>query len=92
MNEAPLLAHCTSPGDAECGAVGGIIGRGNRNNWRKPASVSLCSPQIPHDLTLAAVAGSHRELCCSPQKHLVCRDLYLQITFFVIGLFNNVIR
>jgi hypothetical protein len=36
----------------DCGAVGGMrIGRGNRNTRRKPASVPLCPPQIPHDLT-----------------------------------------
>jgi hypothetical protein len=35
----------------ECGAVGGMrIGRGNRSTRRKPASVPLCPPQIPHDL------------------------------------------
>jgi hypothetical protein len=38
----------------ECGALGGMrIGRGNRSTWRKPASVLLCPPQIPHDLTWA---------------------------------------
>jgi hypothetical protein len=36
----------------ECGAVGGMkIGRGYRNIRRKPAPVSLCPPQIPHELT-----------------------------------------
>jgi hypothetical protein len=34
------------------GAVGGMrIGKGNRSTQRKPAPVSLCPPQIPHDLT-----------------------------------------
>jgi hypothetical protein len=33
------------------GAVGGMkIGRGNRSTRRNPAPVSLCPPQIPHDL------------------------------------------
>jgi hypothetical protein len=33
-------------------ALGGMrIGRGNRRTRRKPASVSLCPPVIPHDLT-----------------------------------------
>jgi hypothetical protein len=33
------------------GAVGGMrIGWGNRSTRRKPASVPLCPPQIPHDL------------------------------------------
>jgi hypothetical protein len=48
--------------DDECGAVGGMIGRGNRITRRKPAPLSLCPPQIPHDLTrtgtLAAKVGS----------------------------------
>jgi hypothetical protein len=40
--------------DGECEAVGGVrIGRGNRSTRRKPASLSLCPPQIPHDLTWA---------------------------------------
>jgi hypothetical protein len=49
--------------DDECRAVSGIrIGRRNRNTRRKPAQVSLCSPQIPHDLTWArtAAVGSQR--------------------------------
>jgi hypothetical protein len=37
--------------DDDYGVVGGMrIGRGNRSTRRKPAPVSLCSPQIPHDL------------------------------------------
>jgi hypothetical protein len=48
--------------DDECGAIGGIAGRGNRSTRRKPAPVSLCSSQIPLDLTRArtraATAGS----------------------------------
>jgi hypothetical protein len=35
----------------DCGAIGGMqIVRGNRSIQRKPASVPLCPPQIPHDL------------------------------------------
>jgi hypothetical protein len=38
--------------DDESGAVGGMtIGRGDGSTWRKTATVSLCSPQIPYDLT-----------------------------------------
>jgi hypothetical protein len=37
----------------ECVAVGGTLGRGNRNTHRKPAPVLLCPPQIPHNLTWA---------------------------------------
>jgi hypothetical protein len=51
-----------APDDEE---VGGMrVGRGNRSKRRKPASVSLRPPQIPHDLTwdrtLAAAVGSRR--------------------------------
>jgi hypothetical protein len=35
----------------ECGAIGGMrIGKGNRCTMRKPATMSFCPPQIPHDL------------------------------------------
>jgi hypothetical protein len=50
------LAYCTCPGwldDDECGAVGGMIVRGNRSTWGKPAAVPLCLPQIPHNQTWA---------------------------------------
>jgi hypothetical protein len=34
------------------GAIGGMkIGRGSRSTRIKPVPVSLCPPQIPHDLT-----------------------------------------
>jgi hypothetical protein len=61
----PLLAYCTSPpDDDECGAVGGMLGRGNRNTRRKSASVLLCTPKIPHDLirtwTRVTTLGSQR--------------------------------
>jgi hypothetical protein len=40
--------------DYEYGRVGGMrIGRENRSTRRKPTPVSLCPPQIPHDLTWA---------------------------------------
>jgi hypothetical protein len=40
--------------DGDCGAVGGMkIGRGNRSTRRKPAPVSLCPSQIPHEQTWA---------------------------------------
>jgi hypothetical protein len=38
--------------DDKCGVVGGIkIGRENRSIRRKPTTVPLCPPQIPHNLT-----------------------------------------
>jgi hypothetical protein len=46
----------------ECGAVGAMSGRGNRNTWRKPEPVPLCLPQIPYDQirarTRAVTVGS----------------------------------
>jgi hypothetical protein len=39
--------------DDECGAVEGMLGRGNRSTRRKPAPVPLCPRQIPHELTRA---------------------------------------
>jgi hypothetical protein len=39
--------------DDERGAVGGMIGKGNRSTRRKPAPMLLCAPQIPHDTTWA---------------------------------------
>jgi hypothetical protein len=50
--------------DAECGAVGEMVDRGNRSIPRKPAPVLFCPPQISHDLTRAqtrtAAVGSRR--------------------------------
>jgi hypothetical protein len=39
-----------APGDYDDGEIGGIIGRGNRSTWRRPAPVPLCPPQTPHAL------------------------------------------
>jgi hypothetical protein len=52
----PLISLLCQPWiiDDECGAVGGMrIGRGNRSTRRKPTSVPICPPQIPHNLTWA---------------------------------------
>jgi hypothetical protein len=51
--------------DDDYGAVGGMkIGRRNRSTRRKPDPVSLCPPQIPHNLTWdrtrSAAVGSQR--------------------------------
>jgi hypothetical protein len=37
-----------APGDYDDAEIGGMIGRGNRSTWRKPAPVLLCPPQTPH--------------------------------------------
>jgi hypothetical protein len=34
-------------GDYDDGEIGGMIGRGNRSTWRKPAPMPLCPPQTP---------------------------------------------
>jgi hypothetical protein len=48
----------------KCGAVGGIIGRGNRSTRKEPAAMSRCPPRTPHGLTRArtraAAVGSQR--------------------------------
>jgi hypothetical protein len=33
-----------APGDYVDGEISGMIGRGNRSTWRKPAPVPLCPP------------------------------------------------
>jgi hypothetical protein len=38
-----------APGDYDDGEIGGMIGRGNRSTWRKPAPVPVCPQQTPHD-------------------------------------------
>jgi hypothetical protein len=50
-----------APGGYDDGEIGGMIGRGNRSIWRKPASVPLCPPQTPHAArtrTRATTVGS----------------------------------
>jgi hypothetical protein len=50
----PCTATFNDIDDDECGAVGGMrIDRGNGSTRRKPTTVTLCPPQIPHDLTWA---------------------------------------
>jgi hypothetical protein len=49
-----LLYQLRMIDDGDYGAIGGMkIGRGNRSTWRKPAPLTLCSSQIPHDQTRA---------------------------------------
>jgi hypothetical protein len=49
--QGPLSTEATNrtivpaPSDYDDGEIGGMIGRGNRSTWRKPAPVPLCSPQ-----------------------------------------------
>jgi hypothetical protein len=57
-----LLYQPRMKSEDECGAIGGMIGRWNRNT--KPTLVPIYSPQIPHDLTgartRATEVGSRR--------------------------------
>jgi hypothetical protein len=45
-----LIVHASDDDDV-CEAIGGMISRANQSTRRTPAPVSLCAPQIPHDLT-----------------------------------------
>jgi hypothetical protein len=52
-----------APSDYDEGEIRGMIGRGNRSTWRKPAPVPLCPPQTLHAArtrTRAATVGSQR--------------------------------
>jgi hypothetical protein len=54
-----------APDDYDDGEIGGMmIDRGNRSAQRKPASLPLSPPQIPHNLTWArtraAAVGNQR--------------------------------
>jgi hypothetical protein len=40
----PPVTIVPAPGDYDDGEIGGMIGRGSRNTWRKPAPVPLCPP------------------------------------------------
>jgi hypothetical protein len=52
-----------APVDYDDGEIGGMIGRGNRSTWRKPAPMPLCPPQTPHAAqtrTQAVAVGSQQ--------------------------------
>jgi hypothetical protein len=44
-------------GGDDCGAFGGMSGRGNRSTERKPAPVPVCPTQTSCDLTRAQTRG-----------------------------------
>jgi hypothetical protein len=83
--------------DDDYGAVGRMrIGRGNRSIRRKPASVPLCPPQIPHDLTWdrtrAAAVGSQRLTAWAmarPQLHGYSELLWNEILSMHIPIYLN---
>jgi hypothetical protein len=71
--------------DDECGAVGGMIGRGNRSTRRRPTHVALYPPQIPHKLNRAlarATAVEAGECPCRRIKYLMCGERKLGGYFF----------
>jgi hypothetical protein len=47
-----------APDYDECGAIGGMLGKGKRSTRRKPAPVPLCPPQIPYGLSLGCRGGN----------------------------------
>jgi hypothetical protein len=71
LRPSPLLGQLYQPrmmDGGECGAVGGMVGRGNQSTREYSVSVSLCSTQIPHDLpraqTRATAVASRRLTDC----------------------------
>jgi hypothetical protein len=52
-----------APGDYDDGEIGGMIGKGNQSTRRKPASVTLCPPQIPHAARARNRAAAVRSQC-----------------------------
>jgi hypothetical protein len=85
----PLIGILYQPRmiEDECGAVGGVrTGRGNRSTRRKPASVPLCPPQIPHDLTWArtrtAAMGNRRLTAWSMARPHKCVSASGTVTEF----------
>jgi hypothetical protein len=57
--ECKEFSFFKTPGrDDGCGAIGGMIGRGNGSIRRKPASMPLCSSELPHKLTWTRTRAS----------------------------------
>jgi hypothetical protein len=71
-----LLYQHRMIGDDERGAVGGMIGTGNRSTRRKLAPVLLCPPQIPLDLTwpVSIYLSIHLSICLST---------YISINYYI---------
>jgi hypothetical protein len=78
----------------ECGAVRGMrIGRGNRRIRREPAQMSLCPPQIPHDLTCnrtrAAAVRSQRLTTWAMVLPVACWRILLHCRYKLTGLLRK---
>jgi hypothetical protein len=68
-------------GDYDDGEIGGMIGRGNRSTWKKPAPVPLCPLQTPHAAqtqTRAAAVGSQHLTVWAMAWPTMYIALYLQ--------------
>jgi hypothetical protein len=57
VHSALLPPIVPASGEYDDGEIGGIIGRGNRSDRRKSASVPLCPPQSPHTARPAAMGS-----------------------------------
>jgi hypothetical protein len=69
-----------------CGAIGGMqIVIGNRSTRRKPAPVSPCPPQIPHDLTCARPGPPRWKVSDWPSElwHDLLSNLMKHLSFFL---------
>jgi hypothetical protein len=53
-----LLYQLRMMDDDDCGAVGGMLDRGNRSTRRTHVPLPLCSPQIPYDLNNTRTRGA----------------------------------
>jgi hypothetical protein len=76
--------------DNECGAVGGMDDRENRNSRTKPVPVQLCPPQTPHvliwDGTRATSVGGRR-ITAWAMARPVCRSIYLSIYLSILYIY-----
>jgi hypothetical protein len=83
------------------GTIGGMrIGKGNRSTRRKPTPVSLCQPQIPHDLgrrggrpiaNHVSYATAKSDIF-SVTNHHKNDGLCLMTCFFVLRLFSDAVK
>jgi hypothetical protein len=70
--------------DDDCGVISGLqIGRGNRSTRRKAATVPLCPPQFPHDLTRAR---SRRLTACVSRSITVLTVFPVLMNSFNLGI------
>jgi hypothetical protein len=83
-----LLYQPRMVNDDERGAVGGLIGRGNRSTRREPTSLPLWPPQILRDViwtrTWPALVESLRLKACNMVRPLQCRCLVLASTAHIL--------